>query len=246
MTIKRNAPQLPERQSDKVPFSFRSSTEVPSAGESQLVFEGLALVYDYRYDVYGGPASGYGWTERIAEGAFDETLAEDPDVVLLLNHEGMPLARTKSGTLTLSAEEKGLTMGAGLDLANPLVQTLASGLERGDVDEMSFAFRVTKQEWEATDEYPDDEMALRTITGVNLNRGDVSAVTFGASDATEIDIIRSLETLGDAELAEARAVIERRQKQTDGTSGEDEGGMPPELLELLRIQPNPVLQRILQ
>jgi HK97 family phage prohead protease len=166
-------------------------------------------------------------------------------VALLLNHEGMPLARTKSGTLELRDSKDGLGVKANLDLANPLVQTLASSLKRGDVDEMSFAFRVTEQKWEAHDDFPDDDQSLRTITAVNLNRGDVSAVTFGASDATDIDIVRSLEGLSVEELTEARAVIDRRLHQQDpgGMPGdEDSGGMPPHLLELLRVQPNPILQ----
>ncbi len=39
-------------------------------------------------------------------------------------------------------------------------------------------------------EHPDDPQALRTITKVNLHRGDVSAVTFGANDATHIKVAR--------------------------------------------------------
>jgi hypothetical protein len=50
-------------------------------------------------------------------------------------------------------------------------------MRRGDVDEMSFAFRVNEQEWS-----PD--YSERTITEVNLHRGDVSIVTFGANPHT--------------------------------------------------------------
>ena len=35
-----------------------------------------------------------GYTETIARGAFTKTLSERPDVQLLINHEGLPLART--------------------------------------------------------------------------------------------------------------------------------------------------------
>ena len=46
--------------------------------------------------------------ESIAPGAFRKTLMETPDVRLLINHEGLPLARTKNGTLTLTEDDRGL------------------------------------------------------------------------------------------------------------------------------------------
>ncbi len=52
------------------------------------------------------------FVERIAPGAFRKTLTETPDVRLLINHEGLPLARTKNGTLTLREDERGLWMDA--------------------------------------------------------------------------------------------------------------------------------------
>lgn len=243
---KRSAPDLPERQYIRVPFfagfdgdaEFRVDTNTDGDATSVRV-GGVASVYDYEYDVYGGPAVG-GWVERIARGAFTDTLAETPDVVLLLNHEGMPLARTKSGTLHLTEQRKGLGVQADLDMTNPLVQTLASSLARGDIDEMSFAFRVTQQTWEAHKKFKDDEMSLRTITAVNLHRGDVSAVTYGASDATSINLKRSLQFADDAELLEYQALIVERLNARSAPDGMSEleqptGGMPAHLLHLLRL-----------
>lgn len=237
--VKRQAPDIPALQVVRVPFHIGTAAEfrIQRADGDEvnaIRVEGLASVFGYEYTVYGGPP--YGWVERIEEGAFDQTLADDPDVVFLLNHDGLPLARTKSGTMELSTVDTGLQVRADFDTVNPDVQKLGSALNRGDVDEMSFAFRTTAQEWRAHDDYPDDDQSLRMITEVNLHRGDVSAVTFGASDATDIDIVRSLEALNVEELAEARAVIDRRlNQQPGGMPGEDRGGMPPHLLELLRI-----------
>jgi hypothetical protein len=50
-------------------------------------------------------------------------------------------------------------------------------MRRGDVDEMSFAFRVTKNSWNS-------DYSERNIEAVNLHRGDVSIVSFGANPAT--------------------------------------------------------------
>ena len=242
----RSVPDLPARQYIRVPFAITDMRAEKRAGVVDgFRLEGHATVFDYEYEVYGGPSNGAGWIERVATGAADATLAEDPDVVFLLNHEGMALARTKSGTLELGVDERGLPSSALLDAANPMSRAVLSGVERGDLDEMSFAFRTTAQEWRAHEDFPDDEMSLRVITEFNIHRGDVSVVNFGASDATDIDIVRSLDTCSLEELAEARAVIERRLKQTpDGMSGDEErGGMPLHLLELLRIPPNPILEK---
>jgi phage head maturation protease len=48
------------------------------------------------------------------------------------------------------------------------------------MDQCSFAFRVTDQSW-------DDSRTKRTITGVDLDRGDVSIVNYGASPTTSVD-----------------------------------------------------------
>jgi hypothetical protein len=50
-------------------------------------------------------------------------------------------------------------------------------MERGDVDEMSFGFWVTRQQWS-----PDYDQ--RDILEVSLNKGDVSVVNYGANPAT--------------------------------------------------------------
>ena len=79
--------------------------ELRAEGDT-LTFEGYASVTERSYDVAGGPP--YGFVETIARGAFSKTLSEKPDVVLLVNHGGLPLARTTSGTLELDEDDTGL------------------------------------------------------------------------------------------------------------------------------------------
>jgi hypothetical protein len=143
------------------------------------VLDGYALVYEYRYDVAGGPEAG-GFTEVIARGAAAKSAGE-ADVRLLVNHDGVPLARSRGGegTLTLSSDDVGLKVRAELDPANPTVQELRSAMNRGDLDQMSFAFRIPKgegrQEWSK-------DYTVRTIREVQLF--DVSVVTYPANPAT--------------------------------------------------------------
>lgn len=164
----------------------------------QYILEGYAATYD-PYDVHGGPSAG-GWVEQLSATAFDETLAAQPDVQLLINHEGTPLARTKSGTLKLTRDRHGLRVWASLDPSDPDVQRLAPKMLRKDMTEMSFAFRVTDQDW-------DTSYSHRTIRSLNLEKGDVSVVNYGMNPGTQAiisDGVGALAQLSNKELVELR------------------------------------------
>ena len=151
------------------------------ADDGTFAIHGYASTFDTPYPIAGGPERG-GWSEVVARGAYDKALSERDDVRLLNNHSGFPLARTKSGTLLLRADSVGLfTDAPSLDLRNPAAQELRSALERGDVDEMSFAFRVTRQSWNA-------DYTERVIQEVRLF--DVSVVTYPANPATAVQVVR--------------------------------------------------------
>lgn len=182
--------------------------EVRADGSGQVTLTGYASTWQ-PYEMYGGPAAG-GWIEQIDKKAFQRTLSEKPDLMLLINHEGMPLARTKSGTLKLSVDSHGLKVSAKLDRSDPDVQRLEAKMKRGDMDEMSFAFRVKAQTWSSTKEFPNDQTALRTITEVSLHKGDVSVVNYGANDTTSVELKgRNGRTMG-PRLAAAMADAQRK------------------------------------
>lgn len=162
-----------------------SSFEVREDSDT-ITLTGYASTFE-PYEMYGGPDAG-GWIEQLDRAAFTNTLREKPDLHLLINHEGMPLARTKSDTLQLGVDRHGLKVTAQLDRSDPDVQRLEPKMRRGDMDEMSFAFRVKGQKWECTEEFPEDNYALRTITEVSLHKGDVSVVNFGANPTTSAEL----------------------------------------------------------
>ena len=107
---------------------------------------GYAAVYgqDSREIVEGGRK----FTERIAPGAFNETLSSGADVKLYYNHDAsMPLARTRSGTLQLKSDRNGLSFSASLP-ETTLGNDVRALLERGDLSgEMSFGFYVSEDSW---------------------------------------------------------------------------------------------------
>lgn len=121
------------------------------------------------------------YTEIVAAGAFDETLAAEPTVLFTINHGGLALASTDNGSLRLAATDDGLTYEADLPLVDPDVFALTAKVERGVVTESSMMFRITGAQWNET-------LDVRTITGIDLHRGDVSAVLYGANPHTEITV----------------------------------------------------------
>lgn len=167
---------------------FRPEVRVDEDANTAEI-NGYATVYDWPYDVAGGPP--YGWTETIVAGAADKTVRERDDVRFLVNHDGIPLARTRSRTMTLESDGVGVGVHVPqLDLRSPLVQSFVSAVQRGDMDEMSFAFRAIRQEWNA-------DYTERWIT--ELMMFDVSGVTYPANPATVMT------ARGDTRPAEPRA-----------------------------------------
>jgi uncharacterized protein len=140
---------------------------------------GYAAVFDQRSDPI------YGVVEILKPGAFDAVLADD--VVALIDHAGLPLARTSSGTLRLWVDATGL----GYEFEVPDTERgreLAYHIERGDISRSSFAFRLESGGYQYHEE--DDGTLVRTITNIARLR-DVSPVTRAAYPQTSVDVQRS-------------------------------------------------------
>lgn len=129
--------------------------------------------------VFDSPSEPMPYTEFVRRGAFAKTLNDGADVRLLIDHEGVPLARTKSGTLALEEDERGLRVEAELDPQNPDAARVLSAMRRGDLSQMSFAFRTVK------DSYNEDR-SVRELKEVQLF--DVSIVTFPAYEETVAEL----------------------------------------------------------
>ncbi len=84
------------------------------------------------------------FTESIAPGAFSASLAEGADILALVDHNpSMVLARTRSGTLRLAEDSRGLAFS--LDLPDTTAgRDVLALAERGDIGGASFAFTVRK------------------------------------------------------------------------------------------------------
>jgi HK97 family phage prohead protease len=153
----------------------RFETELRLIDGARPVIEGHAAVFNQR-------SHDMGFREVIMPGAFTEAVSND-DVKFLLNHDGLPLARTKSGSLKLWEDAKGLAFHTELDASDPDVQRLLPKIKRGDVNEMSFQFSISNHQ---TDEKwsRDGQEIVRSILKARLF--DVSAVTFPAYPGTDL------------------------------------------------------------
>jgi HK97 family phage prohead protease len=195
-------------------------------------FQGLASRTETPYDM--------GWyVETIARGAFKKSLAENPDVVLNIQHgeagSGLPIARTKAGNMTLTEDHEGLKVDAELDPLDPDVQLVARKMGNGNLDgQMSFAFSIPEGRQKWSQDYTE-----RRILEADIHRGDVSIVVQGANPTT-ISTLRNFraalaaagrrstlanrrelaETLGSAVIVEMRSfVLDGRSYDFDGDIG---------------------------
>ena len=143
-------------------------SEVRAASDDTLTVSGYAAVFDDITDI------GY-FKERIARGAFEGVMQDD--VRLLINHTGVPLARTTNGTLDLEVDDTGLRYTARLaDTTEG--RDLYKLIKRGDISQSSFAFTIADEDW-------DRKANLRTITRMGALL-DVSAVTYPAYPTTTV------------------------------------------------------------
>ncbi|MBM7083609.1 HK97 family phage prohead protease [Micromonospora sp. MMS20-R2-29] len=152
-----------------------------AAGDAGVLeFTGHASVTERGYEMWDwyGP-----YTEVISADAFTQTLGRsDLDVPLVLGHDQLRrIARTTNGTLDLSVDDTGLLVAARLDPADVDVAYIAPKLAAKLVDEMSFAFRIESGTWSP------DWTQFR-IDQVDIHRGDVAIVGYGANPATDASL----------------------------------------------------------
>lgn len=174
--------------------------EVRKAEDGQRTFHGYAAVFN-------SDSEWLGFTERIAPGAFSRSLSARNNIKLFVNHDDTQvLATTRSGTLRLAEDARGLKVEATLP-DTTAGRDLAVLLESRIVDSMSFGFSVPH----GGDEWSEDGQR-RTLNEVRVH--EVSVVTgFPAYTATEAGI-RKLQRLiertavEEEPLAQALAAME--------------------------------------
>jgi len=184
---------------------FETELRIEKRKDESPVIIGHGAVFNSLSENLGG------FREKIEPGAFDEVI--ENDVRALINHDSnLILARTKSGTLKLSTDSKGL----GFEIDPPdttYARDLLISLGRGDISQSSFSFSVKKDTW-GEDENGD---IVRTINKV-ARLFDVSPVTFPAYPDADVakrsfdDYIKSKEPEIDAEKERIEGRIKEMNK----------------------------------
>jgi HK97 family phage prohead protease len=198
-----NAPQEMRTNPDKEIRTFNvENLELRQEGEDNVVV-GYGSVFNTLSNELGG------FREIIAEGAFDGRLEDD--VRFLINHDGLPLARTTNGTLRLSTDERGLKYEA--KVANTsLGRDLIELMRNGTINQSSFAFVVEDDSWEVR-----EGVNIRTINKVS-RLYDVSAVTYPAYEEASV-ALRSMEEWKKTE--DEKVMKENLEKEKEERSKEE-------------------------
>jgi HK97 family phage prohead protease len=200
--------------------------------DGPLVFDGFASVTGQGYEMWDWAGE---YTEVVHVGAFAETLARgDLDVPLVLDHvSSKRIARTgnASSPLMLAEVTEGDTTGLHvlaptLDRTDPDTAYIVPKLRSGLIDEMSFRFMITSGRWS------EDWMEYH-IHAVDIHRGDVSIVGYGANPHTVGAGLRSkLHAASDDDL---RAEVERRGLVPAQPPGPVRQSLPSDVRALLEL-----------
>lgn len=165
---------------------------------SPITLRGYAAKFDVMSENLGG------FREQIAPGAFADVLKDD--VRALFNHDAnQVLGRTTAGTLRIAQDSTGLYYEVDLP-DTQAARDLATSIERGDVSQSSFAFRVAPNgdSWDENE----DGVIIRTITKF-ARLYDVSPVTYPAYPDATIGM-RSLEAWKASRDAAGHAINKAR------------------------------------
>jgi HK97 family phage prohead protease len=145
-----------------------------------------------------------GFREIIAPEAVDRTLSEGLDVRALVDHDsGKVIGRTRSGTLRLRKDSRGLHIEVEPDEEISYARDIMRAVARGDVSGMSFGFRALDDDWNY-----DEKTPVRTVTDMTVS--EVSIVTFPAYRQTDVQVAqRSLQQFQAAQTGKSVAFLRK-------------------------------------
>ncbi len=161
-------------------FSAGIVSRASSAQDTQTKIGGYAAKFGARSEDMG--AGGIKFFEIIEPGFFDNVLGDD--CRCLFNHDAnLILGRTKSGTLRIRQDRTGLAYDSDLSDEQTYARDLLIAIERGDVSQSSFAFRVKPEGQRFVEQ--GDTVIRYLLRGGCTRLYDVSPVVYPAyPDAT--------------------------------------------------------------
>lgn len=170
------------------------------AADNDLYIEGYFAVFNSEYQLWEGAS------EVIKPGAFTGSISGD--VRALINHDtSMVLGRTKSGTLTLWQDERGLWGSVRINRDDVDAMSLYARVQRGDVDQCSFGFAIKREtfvdlgggncRWEIEEVDPLYEVSVCTFpayeaTSVSARQKDLAEIQKRRAEAWREEMTKKL------------------------------------------------------
>lgn len=179
------------------------------AGDGQRTMRGHAAVFNRLSHDLGG------YKVKIAAGAFTQVLDGNPDVHLVWDHDTRyVLGRTKNKTLELREDPLGLHVW-GRFAKTTYADDLAALMERGDIDQMSFACDIGSDTWTEN-----DAGITRTIEEVSALY-DVTICAQGAFPQTDSSLVADLASAIEAGRVAGRAESPEGDTADNGAAQEE-------------------------
>lgn len=151
---------------------FASKFQVRAEGEKKFI-SGYFAVFEKETELWRN------FFEKIAIGAFDNSIAKN-DIRCLFNHNtGLVLGRTSSSTLKLRSDNYGLYGEVEINPNDTMALDVYARVQRGDISGCSFGFNPITE-----NETIENERYISTIIEADLQ--EVSICTFPAYPQTEI------------------------------------------------------------
>lgn len=171
--MEKNKPQVMELEKRGL---ISEGIEIREAENGSKTISGYAVKWEMKSQTMG---YWYRFKEQFKKGSFSDSLSADDQRALWSHDTSQVLGRTKNSTLRLFEDDIGLRFELDLPpttLGNDVFQTI----KRGDVDGVSFGFKMIKEEWDESD----PENIVRSVIKAKLF--EISPVAFPAYPDSEV------------------------------------------------------------
>lgn len=190
-----------KKHSDEKLIMRNYNVELRAADGEEGVIEGTPIVFNQKTRISDWAGE---YDEIIDRAALNN--ADLKDVRLFVNHDidKITLARSRKGnensTMSFTVDDEGLHIKAKLDIENNTeARALYSAVKRGDMDGMSFMFRIRGDEWQDIDK----DIPCRIVKDISIVH-EVSVVNFPAYQGTSVNARSGSQESEYSPLEEAR------------------------------------------
>lgn len=156
--------------------------EIRETDDNKKMMSGYAVKWDQLSEKMGWY---YRFREKFKKGSFADSLRDDKQMALWNHNTDMILGNTKNGTLRVLEDDTGLRFENDLP-DSEWGKCAHECIKRGDVDGVSFGFKMLGEEWDESDL----DNITRTITKAKLF--EISPTPFPAYSQSEVQA-RSLD-----------------------------------------------------